>query len=118
MLTPAFFLIGLLIKLDSRGPVFVSESGPGPKSGLRRRVLFRVFDTENSAERIASSTPMHAHLAEDLPSSAEQPLTRVGGFLQRYGLHELPLLVDVVRGADINLAGAARSVSSQPKPDA
>ena len=116
MLTPAFFLIGLLIKLDSRGPVFVSESGLLPESGLRKRVLFRVFDTENDADHAASSTPRHAHLTEDVPSSVEQPLTRVGRFLQRYGLHELPLLVDVVRGADINLAGAARSVSSKPKP--
>ena len=118
MLTPAFFLIGLLIKLDSRGPVFVSESGLRPESGLGKRVLFRIFDTENDADRAASSTPMHAHLAEEIPASIERPLTRVGRFLQRYGLHELPLLVDVVRGADINLAGAARSVSSKPKSDA
>lgn len=110
MLMPVFLFIGLLIKLDSRGPVFVSESGSAPEFGLRKRIFFRVFDTENGAAH-----PSASGNAEHTMDTPEQSLTRVGRFLQRYGLHELPLLANVVQGADINLAGAARAVSSEPE---
>lgn len=103
ILIPVFLFIGLLIKLDSRGPVFLSESDLRPGFGPRRRIFFRIFGTENGTAHSADS---------DGPS-----LTRVGRFLQRYGLHELPLLADVARGADINLAGATRAVSSAPELD-
>ena len=115
MLMPAFFFIGLLIKLDSRGPVFVSESDTGPGFGPRKRIFFRIFSTENGTAH--SGTSAEAEREMDAADSAKQSLTRVGRFLQRYGLHELPLLANVARGADINLAGAARAISSTPESD-
>lgn len=86
VLAPFLAAIALAIKLTSRGPVFYR----GERIG-RNGVPFRMFKFRTmviNAEQIGgSSTP------DDDPR-----LTRVGKFLRRYKLDELPQLINVVNG--------------------
>ena len=91
VLAPVFVLIVLLIKLDSRGPVFFIQERVGLSGLSFRLVKFRTM-----------------HPAGRSQSEWEQDncdrITRVGKWLRRFRLDELPQLVNVLRG-DMNLVG-------------
>ncbi len=86
LLLPSFAVIALLIKLDSRGPVLYK----GVRVGLHGRP-FKIYKFRTmvaDAERIGGpNTP------RDDPR-----ITRVGRWLRRFNLDELPQFLNVLRG--------------------
>jgi lipopolysaccharide/colanic/teichoic acid biosynthesis glycosyltransferase len=92
VLSPLFAVIALLIKRDSDGPVFYRGVRIGKGGKLFKMYKFRTMVV--NADKIGGcSTP------DDDPR-----LTRVGRFLRRYKLDELPQLIDVLRG-EMSLVG-------------
>ncbi|MDP1901620.1 MAG: sugar transferase [Rubrivivax sp.] len=85
LLSPLLLVVGLTIKLDSPGPVFYRQ----PRVG-RRGVVFRIHKFRT----------MHAG-ATGLPLTVgdDPRITRVGSFLRRTRLDELPQFIDVLQGA-------------------
>jgi len=84
-------LIALLIKIDSRGPVFFIQK----RTGLNRRsfycLKFRSMIVNKQANR--------------LEVQADNPrITRLGHFIRNYHIDELPQLLNVVKG-DMSLVG-------------
>ncbi|HWP81546.1 MAG TPA: undecaprenyl-phosphate glucose phosphotransferase [Bacteroidota bacterium] len=91
--SPLFLIIPLLIKLDSQGPVFYSQERVG-LDGVSFRVLkFRTMRID--AEQ--KTGPVWAR--KDDPR-----VTRVGKFLRRFSLDELPQLLNVLKG-DMSIVG-------------
>jgi sugar transferase EpsL len=87
---PFWLVIGILIKLESDGPVFFRQVRPGLSGRPFTLIKFRT---------------MKNVLAEDgtlLPDA--QRLTRFGNFLRRTSLDELPELFNVLRG-EMSLVG-------------
>jgi lipopolysaccharide/colanic/teichoic acid biosynthesis glycosyltransferase len=86
ILAPVFVLVGLLIKLDSPGPVFFRQV----RVGLYGRP-FRIFKFRSmvvDADKLGgSSTP-----ADD------RRITRSGRWIRRLNLDELPQLINVLKG--------------------
>ena len=86
LLGPLLLLLALWIKLGSPGPVFYrgQRAGRGGKP-------FRIFKFRTmvvNADKIGGPS-----------SSADDPrITRIGGFLRRYKLDELPQLLNVFKG--------------------
>jgi exopolysaccharide biosynthesis polyprenyl glycosylphosphotransferase len=103
LLVPVFAAIAVAIKWDSRGPVFFRQ----PRSGRHGRV-FRIFkfrtmvvDAEDLREKLLG----HNEMSGPLFKIKDDPrVTRVGRFLRRTSLDELPQLINVVRG-DMSLVG-------------
>jgi exopolysaccharide biosynthesis polyprenyl glycosylphosphotransferase len=102
-LAPLFAVVALLIKLDSPGPVFFTQQ----RVGLNRR-RFKLFKFRTMAAEADKQQPMLEGLNE-----AEGPvfkikddprITRVGRFLRRYSIDELPQLFNVFRG-EMSLVG-------------
>lgn len=91
LLAPVFALIGLLIKLDSRGTVFFVQERVGLFGRSFKLIKFR---TMHPASRPCSEWQGDNH----------DRITRVGKRLRRFRLDELPQLVNVLRG-DMNLVG-------------
>jgi exopolysaccharide biosynthesis polyprenyl glycosylphosphotransferase len=101
--SPLMTIVGLLIRLDSPGPVIYSAERAGAKGRRFRCYKFR------------SMVSNAAHLKEDLRIRNQRQgpifkleddprITRVGRFIRRYSLDELPQLWNVLRG-DMSLVG-------------
>jgi lipopolysaccharide/colanic/teichoic acid biosynthesis glycosyltransferase len=80
-------LIGLAIKLDSRGPVLFRHPRVGRGGTMFVPLKFRTM-VEGAMERGLGTTV----------SEADDRVTRVGGFLRRWALDELPQLWNVLAG--------------------
>jgi exopolysaccharide biosynthesis polyprenyl glycosylphosphotransferase len=96
VLTPVLLVCALAIKFDSRGPVLFSQERVG-RSGRRFRVLkLRTMVADAEARRTAllltSDDPNWLLLDKD------PRITRVGRWLRRLSLDELPQLWNVLRG--------------------
>jgi exopolysaccharide biosynthesis polyprenyl glycosylphosphotransferase len=97
VLAPLFPLVLAAIKLDSRGPAIFVQLRAG-----RLGVPFRMYklrtmtvDAERELEELVSLDA----LAEPMFKLRADPrVTRVGRFLRRFSLDELPQLVNVLRG--------------------
>jgi exopolysaccharide biosynthesis polyprenyl glycosylphosphotransferase len=89
---PFAFIIALAIKFDSKGPVFFKQNRVG-KDG----VLFEIYKFRTM---ITNSDPYAVN-----PLEGNDPrITRVGRFLRRTSLDELPQLINVLKG-DMSLVG-------------
>lgn len=86
LLSPVFVVLALLIKLESKGPVFFRQVRVG-----RRGVPFRIF-------KFRTMNALSAADSLELTVAGDSRITRVGAWLRRYKLDELPQLLDVLRG--------------------
>jgi lipopolysaccharide/colanic/teichoic acid biosynthesis glycosyltransferase len=108
VLAPALLAIAVLIKLESRGPVFFRQIRMG--SGDRTFRIFKFRSMYADAEARKSSV---AHLNKHLEAGGDPRMfkipndpraTRVGQSLRRLSLDELPQLLNVLRG-ELSLVG-------------
>ena len=105
LLLPFVFLsiliIGILIKLDSFGPVIFSQDRVGRRCRLFRCLKFRTMytDAEERLTAILGSDPDARKEWEKYYKLKEDPrVTRVGKFLRAASLDELPQLFHVLSG--------------------
>jgi exopolysaccharide biosynthesis polyprenyl glycosylphosphotransferase len=91
LFAPLFGLIALAIKLDSPGPVFFLQDRVG--LGGRRFMLIK-FRTMHPSRETTSEWAKDNH----------DRITRVGRWLRKFRLDELPQFVNILRG-DMNLVG-------------
>jgi exopolysaccharide biosynthesis polyprenyl glycosylphosphotransferase len=108
VLAPVFAVIALLIKRDSPGPVLFRQVRMGCNGRTFRIWKFRTM-TADADER----KPEFAHLNQHLQNGGDPRMfkipndprvTRVGKWLRRYSLDELPQLFNVLRG-EMSLVG-------------
>ena len=102
-LLPVFIVLAIMIKVTSTGPVFYHQERVGKGGKPFRMTKFRsmVVDADAHVARLADQR----HRGGVLFKVRDDPrVTRVGRFLRRYSLDELPQLVDVVRG-EMSLVG-------------
>lgn len=92
LLAPGFAFIGLIIKLDSRGPVFFRQTRVGRGGGLFSMLKFRKMPVH-----LPQQGPMLTH-------RSDPRFTRVGRWLERTKFDELPQLLNVLIG-DMSLIG-------------
>lgn len=92
ILSPMFILIGILIKLDDKGPVFFRQRRVGKNGKLFTLNKFRTMKVHEPLEE-GSFEP------GDIPR-----ITKVGKFLRRTKLDELPQLINVLKG-EMSLVG-------------
>ena len=92
LLIPVFIIIAIAIKLDSDGPVFFIQERVGKDGKLFKLIKFRTMYKD---------VPKFSRA----PRSAGDPrVTKVGAFLRRWSLDELPQLINVIKG-DMSLVG-------------
>jgi exopolysaccharide biosynthesis polyprenyl glycosylphosphotransferase len=100
---PIFVLIAIAIKLNGRGPVLYVQRRAGYGGTPFRMLKFRTM-VDGAHERLAEVVQLDA-LPEPMFKVRNDPrVTRVGRFLRRWSLDELPQLVNVLRG-EMSLVG-------------
>jgi len=101
VLLPLFALIAIAIKLDSRGPVFFRQVRMGAHEQTFRIHKFRTM-VPDAEERKRDVAHLNMYVATSDPRMFKVPgdprVTRLGAFLRRFSLDELPQLIDVVQG--------------------
>lgn len=103
LLAPLFGVIALLIKLDSRGPAFYCALRAGRKGKLFRCCKFRTM--VSNADKLKDRLRENNERSGPFFKMAVDPrITRVGRYLRRYSLDELPQLWNVVKG-EMSLVG-------------
>ncbi|MEZ5846435.1 MAG: sugar transferase [Geminicoccaceae bacterium] len=92
-LAPLMLVTALAIKLDSRGPVFFRQ----PRYGLGCQIFDCLKFRSMYADRLDTR-------AERLTTRNDPRVTRVGAFIRRTSIDELPQLINVLRG-EMSLVG-------------
>ena len=108
LLSPLYLLVALAIKLDSPGPILADTPMRVGKQGT----LFKMYKFRSmiaNAHEILRTDPKFENLYEEYKKSnyklSKDPrITRVGKFIRRYSLDELPQLLNVLRG-EMSLVG-------------
>ncbi|AUN15279.1 sugar transferase [Paraclostridium sordellii] len=92
LLSPILILIAICIKLDSKGPVFFKQVRVGKNKELFKIYKFRTMVTD--AEK----------LGKQITVGNDTRITKVGTFIRKCKLDELPQLINVLKG-DMSLVG-------------
>jgi exopolysaccharide biosynthesis polyprenyl glycosylphosphotransferase len=105
VLTPVLAAVAIAVKLDSKGPVFFRQSRHGRGGTEFKIVKFRTMVADAEAQRLAMAHMNEMEGAGPLFKMANDPrITKVGAFLRKTSLDELPQLWNVLRG-EMSLVG-------------
>jgi exopolysaccharide biosynthesis polyprenyl glycosylphosphotransferase len=103
LLGPLFLLIALAIKLTSGSPIFFSQERHGRNRRRFRMYKFRTM--VNQAEQLQPSLEGRNEAVGPIFKMKKDPrVTRLGDFLRRSSLDELPQLFNVIKG-EMSLVG-------------
>ncbi len=103
LLLPVMGVVALAIKLDSPGPILFRQQRVGENGRLFTMYKFRsmVANAEELREQVIE-VDEEGHVIHKKPDDPR--VTRVGRFIRRYSLDELPQLFNVLKG-DMSLVG-------------
>ena len=101
ILSPLFLLLMLAIKLDSKGPVFFKQKRVGIYKSHFFILKFRTMRIDTPKD-----TPTH------LLSNPKQYITKMGGFLRKTSLDELPQIINILKG-DMAIVGPRPALWNQ-----
>ncbi len=111
LLSPAFLLIALAIKLDSRGPILYGSERIGKKGRVFRCYKFRTM-VSDAEDRLAGLIHMNERDGVLFKIAGDPRITRVGRLLRKYSLDELPQFLNVLRG-EMSIVGPRPPIASE-----
>ncbi len=100
---PAFIFLGVFIKLDSRGPVFYVSKRYGKRGNIFYMLKFRsmIQDADQTLSELRCRNEADGPIFK---IKKDPRITKMGSFLRKYSLDELPQLINVLLG-DMSLVG-------------
>ena len=101
ILSPVFLILIIAIKLDSKGPVLFRQKRVGIHKSHFQILKFRTM-------RIDTPKDMPTHLLQN----PEQYITKVGKFLRKTSLDELPQIINILKG-DMAVVGPRPALWNQ-----
>jgi len=101
ILSPLFLILIIAIKLDSKGPVLFKQKRIGIHRSHFYILKFRTMRIDTPKD-----TPTH------LLENPEQWITKVGKFLRKTSLDELPQIINIIKG-DMSIIGPRPALWNQ-----
>lgn len=101
LLSPVFLVLIVLLKLDSPGPVLFKQK----RVGIHKRHFF-ILKFRTMYIDTPKDTPTH------LLQNPEQYITKVGKFLRKTSLDELPQIINIIKG-DMSIVGPRPALWNQ-----
>ena len=101
ILSPVFLILIVAIKLDSKGPVLFRQKRVGIHKTHFHILKFRTMRIDTPKD-----TPTH------LLQNPEQYITKVGKFLRKTSLDELPQIINIIKG-DMAIVGPRPALWNQ-----
>lgn len=111
VLSPIIFIVSLLIKFESKGPVIFSQDRIGKDGRVFKMYKFRsmVINAEELKEKLKEQNEMSGPMFK----MKEDPrVTKVGKFIRKTSIDELPQLVNVLKG-EMSLVGPRPSLPKE-----
>lgn len=104
VLSPVFIILSILIKTTSEGPAFFAHKRVGKGGKTIKIYKFRSMVT-NAEELIKQFTPeQKAEYEKNFKLENDPRVTKVGNFMRKTSLDELPQLINILKG-DISIVG-------------
>ena len=114
VLSPIFLIISLAIKLESKGPIFFKHTRIGKDGKIIKIYKFRSM-VDNAEDLIKSFTPEQMkEYKENYKLSNDPRVTKVGKFIRKTSLDELPQLINILKG-DLSIIGPRPVVAEELK---
>jgi len=114
VLSPIFLIISLAIKLESKGPIFFKHTRIGKDGKIIKIYKFRSM-VNNAEDMIKEFTPEQMkEYRENYKLTNDPRITKVGKFLRKTSLDELPQLINIIKG-DLSIIGPRPVVSDELK---
>ncbi len=101
ILSPLLLVLVVAVKLDSPGPVLFRQK----RVGIHKKHFF-IYKFRTMPQDAPSEVPTH------LQMESEQQFTRLGRFLRRTSLDELPQIFNIIRG-DMSVVGPRPALWNQ-----
>jgi O-antigen biosynthesis protein WbqP len=101
VLFPLFFILIILIKIDSKGPVLFKQKRIG-----RNKKHFNILKFRTMKIDTPKDTPTH------LLENPDQWITKMGKFLRKTSLDELPQIINILKG-DMSIIGPRPALWNQ-----
>lgn len=101
---PVFVAIALAVRIDSKGPIFFTQERTGYRGKPFRMLKFRTMVVDAEAKLAAVRGEANEMSGPVFKRGDDPRITKVGAFLRRYSLDELPQLLNILRG-DMSLVG-------------
>jgi exopolysaccharide biosynthesis polyprenyl glycosylphosphotransferase len=92
LLSPLILIISILIKIDSRGPVFYRQERAG-----ERGKIFKLLKFRSMVENAETNGPVWAE-------QDDNRVTRIGRWMRKWRLDEIPQMFNVLKG-DMSFVG-------------
>jgi lipopolysaccharide/colanic/teichoic acid biosynthesis glycosyltransferase len=102
LLSPFFVLIGIIIKLESKGPVFFLQE----RLGLNG-TIFKIY-------KFRSMTKGEQKMPDGKLFGDDPRITKVGHFIRKTSIDELPQLINIIKG-EMSLIGPRPPMKHFPK---
>ncbi len=94
-------IIGICIKLESKGPVFFKQKRVG-----KNKKYFMIYKFRTMRTDAPKDMPTH------MLNNAESYITKIGGFLRKTSLDELPQIINIIKG-DMSIIGPRPALWNQ-----
>lgn len=101
VLSPFFVIFAIMIKLESKGPVFFKQKRVGKKKALFQILKFRTMRTDTPKD-----TPTH------MLKNADSYITKLGKFMRKTSIDELPQLINILKG-NMSIVGPRPALYNQ-----
>jgi O-antigen biosynthesis protein WbqP len=101
ILAPIFIILALIIRLESKGPIFFVQKRVGKGKKLFNILKFRTMRIDTPKD-----TPTH------LLENPDQWITKVGKFLRKTSLDELPQIINILKG-EMSIVGPRPALWNQ-----
>ena len=111
LLLPLLLIVGLIVKLSSRGPIFFKQQRVGINGRKFNMLKFRSM-VVNAEELKASLARLNEVSGPVFKMRKDPRITGIGRFIRKFSIDELPQLINVLRG-DMSVVGPRPPVQSE-----
>ena len=113
LLSPILLIVAIAIKLESKGPIIFSQKRIGLKG--KEFKMYKLRSMVEDAEKLKKDLMKSNEMSGPMFKMKDDPrVTRVGKFIRKTSIDELPQLVNVLKG-DMSLVGPRPSLPKEVK---
>lgn len=111
ILTPLFLIVGILIRLESKGSIIFSQERIGKDGNVFKMYKFRSMVA--NAEELKGKLCHKNEMSGPMFKMKDDPrVTKIGKFIRKTSIDELPQLFNVLKG-DMSLVGPRPSLPKE-----